>query len=100
MTRYLVSFGTEGLETVLDLDDLKRQDEQFIADKLADMDNKTKKSPPSSHVMHMLGMRYRINMHRKIVSYILEYDGLVDDIWQEEKFIIKFLKKNGNKIKI
>jgi len=100
MTRYLVSFGNEGLETVVNLDELKAQDDDFLAAKLADLENKNKQSLPSGQVMQMLQLRYRINMHRCIKSYILEYDGQKNDIWDHEKFIIKLLKKEGKEIRI
>lgn len=100
MTRYLVSFGNEGLEAVVNLDDLKTQDELFLAEKLADIENKNKKNHPSSQVLHLLHLRFRMNMHRRIKSYILEYDGQESDIWDNPKFIIKLLKKEGKEVQI
>lgn len=96
MVRYLVAFGNEGLECVLNLDKMIEED---TLEKLS-ADDPSKVKSKLAQTLNMLHLRFRVNMHRHIKSYILEYDGQERDIWDNAKFIIKKLKKEGKKIDI
>ena len=91
MPRFLVSIGNEGLETVLNIDEVINED---MVEKLSSNSPSTS-GKQLGRILHMLHMRYRMNSHRKIKSYILEYSGSADDIWDNAKYVIKKLKKEG-----
>ena len=96
MKKYLVCFGNEGLEAVVNITKLIDED---VQDKLTS-DNPKSAGNKLNQTMSMLRLRIQFNHQRRIKSYILNYDGEECDIWDNAKFIIKKLKKEGKPIKL
>lgn len=97
MSKFLVCFGTEGLEAVVNITKIVDRD---IVNKLCQEENSKNTNLELSKILFFLKFRFRCNSHRRIKSYLLEYDGQEQDIWDHEKFIIKKLKREGKPINI
>jgi hypothetical protein len=94
MPEFLISIGIEGLEAVVDLDELREKDKQVMIDKLADPNpSKGKYQSNLGNTLWALKMRFRMNSHRKIISYLIFYEGSEDDIWYSFSVSPKNMKK-------
>jgi hypothetical protein len=94
MSEFLISIGIEGLEAVVDLDELREKDKKVMIEKLSDpAPEKNKYKSELGKVLWALNLRFRMNSHRKIKSYLINYEGSEDDIWAAFKASPKNMKK-------
>lgn len=103
MAEFLISIGNEGLEAVVNLDELREKDKVVMVDKLADPNpEKGKYKSHLGQTLWALHMRFRMNSHRKIKSYVIKYDGSEDDIWaafdDNPKGMKNLIKEKGNPV--
>lgn len=107
--KLLVCIGNEGLEAVIDLGDLERVDEEtkkvMTYQKLAsDNPSEIKFRSKLAQVMGALEMRFRLNGHRNIKKYILnfcgdDYDFLWDWARRDSEAVHRMLKLKGYEVK-
>lgn len=101
---WLIGWGTEGFELLVDLTELKQKDNAVLMEKLADENPKGKKySLPSAGLMFHISMRIRMNCHRHIQTWIFNADDHITDadirhfFNENPKFLKNFIRKNGTK---
>lgn len=86
MTKYLVSVGSEGIESLIDLDKAELDSQAVVAEKLRSKDPAEVRDPMNK-TLFALSMRIRLNSHRNIESYVI--------IWEEdEKSLVSMINLN------
>lgn len=102
MNRFLVAFGTEGGESVINLSDME---DEFVIDKLTSDDGLSKSYDKFGSAMNMLALRFRANNQRHIETYLLDVDEAIteEDIWDmfeaSPQYTIDMIRQKGVMLK-
>lgn len=99
--KFLISIGIDGVEAILNLDEYKENSKQVMIEKLSDPSpEKGKYVPKINKVLTSLHLRFRMNSHRKIKSYLINLPvESEDEVWRlcENNHFLKLVKQKGEK---
>lgn len=99
MIRVLIAIGEQGVEAIVNLDEYEKDRKKVMIEKLSDPNPQPGDHIPKiNKVLGALSIRFRLNCHRKIKSYIIELPFKSDDeVWNmsENHHFLNLVKEKG-----
>lgn len=95
--KYLVGYGNEGLEWLINISSILEEDKEIMIKKLSDINSNNKiYHSKLNNTIHSLMLRSRFNVHRNIKNYFFETEVSEDylrNLLEDNKTAKNILKK-------